>query len=61
MFSAPLIAFLAAISASVWVYTWTMRRTGNNTQNAAVTAGLAGLAVFVTVWIIAGTLDGLLS
>jgi uncharacterized membrane-anchored protein len=60
MFSGPLIGILAAISAAVYIYTWTMRRTGNNTQNAATLAGLGGVVVFVVVWIVAATIDSTL-
>lgn len=49
MFSSALIGFLAGVSAAAWVYTKTMRRTGNNTKNSATLAALAGGAVFVVV------------
>jgi biotin transporter BioY len=60
MFSAPMIGFLVGISAAAWVYSKTMRRTGNNTQSSLILAGLAGFIVFVMVWIIAGLADDML-
>lgn len=45
-----LIAFLATLSAATWVYTKANRRTGGNTQNALVVAGVAGIIVFIVVF-----------
>lgn len=60
MFSGVIIGLISAISASTWVYTWTMRRTGSNNQSALITAGGAGIAVFFVVWSIIALVDSML-
>ena len=45
MFSAVAVGILVALSTFAWVYTWTMRRTGNNSKSAMITAGIAALFV----------------
>lgn len=42
-----LIAFFIGLSASVWVYTKLMRKTGNNSQSSIMAAGVTGLLLFV--------------
>jgi hypothetical protein len=49
-----LIAFLVAISATVWVYTKISRKTGGNATNSMVVAGVAGIFSFILVLIILG-------
>ncbi|MEK7626397.1 MAG: hypothetical protein AAB423_03560 [Patescibacteria group bacterium] len=60
MFSGPIIGLIAAISASTWIYTWSMRRTGNNTQNAGIISAIAGIIVFFMVWSIIALIDATL-
>jgi hypothetical protein len=48
-----LIAFLVAISASVWIFSKLMRSTGGNTQNAVTAAAISGVIIFVLVLLIA--------
>ena len=59
MFSATAIGFLAGISVATWVYNWSMRRTGNNTKNSLVTAGIAGLFAFVIFLTVVWTIDSM--
>jgi len=42
-----LIAFLVAISASVWIYSKVMRSSGNNTKSAVTVAVISGFCIFV--------------
>lgn len=60
MFSGPVIGLIAAISAATWIYTWSMRRTGNNGQSAGITAVVAGLIVFFIVWSFVALIDSAL-
>lgn len=46
MFTGPMIGLLVALSAATWVYTKSMRRSGGNTNNSLVVAGIAGLFAF---------------
>lgn len=61
MFTAPMIGLLAALSASVWVYSKIMRRTGGNTKNALVVAAIAGLFAFILVVTIVSMVDNSLA
>jgi hypothetical protein len=49
-----IIAFLVAISASVWIYTKMMRKTGNNAGSAATVAGVSAVVVFIAVLLLLG-------
>jgi hypothetical protein len=49
-----LLAFLVAISASVWIYSKLMRSTGSNLKNSISGAAVAGIIIFIAVIIIAG-------
>jgi hypothetical protein len=60
MFGPLLIGLLAALSAGAWVYTKVMRRTGNNSEQSLVTAGLAAGAVFIIFATVAWTIDSML-
>jgi len=42
-----IIAFLVAISASVWIYSKVMRSSGNNTKSSITVAVISGLCIFV--------------
>jgi len=55
-----LIALLAALGGGTWVYTKFMRRTGNNTKNSLVSAGIVALIIFVVVFTIALSVDAAL-
>jgi hypothetical protein len=41
------IAILLGAGAAAWVYGKVMRSTGNNTQNALIVSGVAGVAGFI--------------
>lgn len=60
MFSPFAISLLTSLSVMAWVYTKALRRTGGNNQNALISAGLAGLAVFVIVMTIVNLVDSFL-
>lgn len=45
----PLIAFLFAVGVAAWIYSKTQRRTGGNTQNALIVAGLVGVLAFIAM------------
>lgn len=60
MFSGVFIGFIAAASTGTWVYTKVMRRTGNNTQQAYTTAGIAAAAAFVIFLTLVWTVDAML-
>lgn len=47
MLSGTLIGLFAGLAAAAWVYSYMQRKTGGNTQNASIAAGLAGGAVFI--------------
>lgn len=49
MFSATAIGILVALSVATWVYTKTMRQTGNNNKSSITTAALAGVISFVII------------
>lgn len=49
-----LIAFLVAVSATVWVYTKMDRKTGGNIKSTAIVAGTAGLFAFLLVFFALG-------
>jgi hypothetical protein len=46
-----LIAFICGISALAWTYNRFMKTTGNNTKNAITGAAVAGILVFLTVFV----------
>jgi len=50
-----LIALLMAVGVTAWVYSKMYRRTGGNTQNAMISAGLVGFLVFVAAIVILST------
>jgi len=52
-----LLAFLVAISACVWIYSKLMRSTGNNAKNASIGATIAGILIFIAVFILAGKIS----
>jgi hypothetical protein len=52
-----LIAFLAALSLSVWVYNKLMRTTGGNVKNAVIGSFVVALFVFVAVLTITSRLN----
>ena len=52
--SNTIVALLVGAGLSAWVYSKTMRSTGNNTQNSLIAAGAAGFVAFILMWIIMG-------
>lgn len=44
-----LVAFMLGAGTGAWVYSKMMRRTGSNTTNSLVVAGIAGLFGFVAM------------
>lgn len=60
MFSGPVIGILVGLSVATWVYTWAMRRTGDNAKSAAITGILAGIGSFIIIITIVATIDQML-
>ena len=60
MFSATAIGLIVAVSSGTWVYTWTMRRTGNNTKSSTITALVAAAMAGIFTWTLIATIDSLL-
>lgn len=48
------IAFLIAISGTVWIYSKVQRKTGNNAQTSLITAGISGVVIFVVALLLLG-------
>lgn len=42
-----LIAFLAALGATVWIYSKMMKSTGGITKNAIIVSGIIGFIIFI--------------
>jgi hypothetical protein len=42
-----LVSFLFTAGAATWIYTKFQRYSGNNTQQSAIAAGVAGLFIFI--------------
>jgi hypothetical protein len=51
-----IIALLVAISGGTWAYTKIQRSTGGNTQTSALMGAVAGVILFILIFIIAGFL-----
>lgn len=60
MFSGVLIGILVGLSTATWVYTITMRRTGNNNKSSLLTGAIAGLFAFVIIVTVVATVDAFL-
>jgi hypothetical protein len=60
MFSGVAIGIIVALSSSTWVYTKTMRRTGNNNKSSITTAAIAGFFAFVIIVTLVKTVDSML-
>lgn len=60
MFSGIAIGILVALSAATWVYSQTMRRTGNNNKSSLITGVIAGLFAFVIIVTLVAMVDGML-
>lgn len=61
MFSGVAIGILVALSAAAWVYSVTMRRTGNNTKSAVTTAAIAGAFSFIIIVSVVAMIDSSLN
>jgi len=48
--SNPVIAFLIAVSAGVWVYSKMQKRTMGNTQVSSIVGGVVGLVMLLVAW-----------
>lgn len=46
------VALMAAVGVTVWVYNKLMSNTGGNTQSSLIAAGGIGLVAFVAMFII---------
>lgn len=57
MFSATAIGAIVALSTATWIYTKTMRQTGNNNKSSIITAILAGVISFIVIVTIVVTID----
>jgi len=51
------IAFLFAAGGGTWVYLYFMRKTGSNTQNSLIAAGLVGVLIFIVAFIVLGFIN----
>lgn len=47
-----LVAFMLGAGVAVWVYNKIYSRTGGNSQNAGIVAGVAGVAAFVLMLLV---------
>lgn len=56
--SNALIGLFLAVGVAAWVYNQVQRRTGGNTQNALVVAGLVGLLAFIAMLTLLNFLPG---
>lgn len=55
-----LVAFMLGAGVGAWVYSVMMRRTGSNTTNSLVVAGIAGLFGFVAMLVLLSFIKNLL-
>ena len=51
-----MVGLFLGVGVAAWVYSKTMRSTGNNTQNALIVAGVAGGFAFLLVLIVLSSL-----
>ena len=51
-----LIAFLVAVSVSVWLYAKFMRKSGNNTQSSIIAVAVISVFTFLIVFFLAGAI-----
>lgn len=56
-----LIAFLFAAGGGTWIYSKMYSRTGGNTQNALIVAGLSGVLLFGFMLIVLAITGGYIS
>ncbi|HMS23285.1 MAG TPA: hypothetical protein PKB09_00575 [Candidatus Saccharibacteria bacterium] len=56
-----LVAFLFAAGGSTWVYTYMMRRSGDNTKSAITVAGIAGAFGFVGMLVVLAVVQKMVS
>lgn len=56
MFSNMTVGLLFGLGFAAWVYSKIQQRTGGNTQNSVIVAGVAGLSVFILVTTLLGIL-----
>jgi len=49
-----IIAFIASIAASAWLYAKLMRSTGNNTRSSIIGAAIAGVFLFIILFFVLG-------
>lgn len=56
-----LIAFLFAAGAGTWIYTRVQAKTGGNTQQALVVAGLSGLLFFLFMLLVLSIVGNIIS
>lgn len=55
-----LVAFMLGAGAGAWVYSVMMKRTGSNTTNSLVVAGIAGLFGFVAMLVLLSFIKNML-
>lgn len=53
-----LIALLVALGGGTWAYTKIQRTTGGNTQTSLLMGAVAGVLLFILIFIIAGFIPG---
>ncbi|MGI9027765.1 MAG: hypothetical protein ACR2FM_02895 [Candidatus Saccharimonadales bacterium] len=57
MFSGTIIGLIVGISASVWVWNKTLRRTGGNNKSSIITGAIAGIFAFIVVMTVVVLID----
>lgn len=58
--SSIIVALLASVGIATWLYTKFMRRSGGNTKNSLLVAGLLGLIIFFIVWSVMSMIESAL-
>lgn len=56
-----LIAFLFSLGAGTWIYNKMYSRTGGNTQNALIVAGLSGGLLFLLMLVVLSIVGNIIS
>ena len=51
-----MVSIMFTAGAATWIYTKFQRYSGNNTQQSAIAAGVAGLFIFIVFFYIANSI-----
>ena len=55
-----LIALLFSLGAATWIYSKMMNRTGGNTKDSLISAGVSAVAIFIFILVVLGFVENLL-